>query len=128
MPVYKIVIEIFQGNGGQLQKEDSRIIIPDYSREGLCAWMYLGDGNQSYRVGQRFDYPQEAGRICHWLLDSLQGILSALRYGILLPWSYQGTPYEKMVDPKGITTEYVRCPDPTESGIVVKVIRSLLAE
>jgi hypothetical protein len=26
-------------------------------------------------------------------------------------------------DPNGITTEFVRCPDPTSSGIVVKITR-----
>ena len=35
-----------------------------------------------------------------------------------------GTAYEKVIDPEGVTTEFVRCPDPTASGIVVKVIRT----
>jgi len=36
---------------------------------------------------------------------------------------YQGTPYEKVVDPDGVTTEFVRCPDPT-SGLVAKITRT----
>ena len=41
-------------------------------------------------------------------------------------WQYQDTPYEKEIDPDGVTTEFVRCVDPTEPGIVVKVIRTNL--
>jgi hypothetical protein len=33
-----------------------------------------------------------------------------------------------VIDPEGVTTEYVRCIDPTASGIVVKVIRKRIAE
>lgn len=32
-----------------------------------------------------------------------------LEMGVTLPWMYEGTPYQKVVDPNGITTEYVRC-------------------
>jgi hypothetical protein len=46
-----------------------------------------------------------------------------MQYGGTLPWRYEGTPYEKTIDPDGVTTEFVRCIDPTDSGIVVKVIR-----
>ena len=35
--------------------------------------------------------------------------------------------YEKEIDPDGVTTEYMRCVDPTKSGIVVKIIRTLKA-
>ena len=43
-----------------------------------------------------------------------------------LRWKYKDTPYEKVIDPDGITTEYVRCIDPTASRIVVKVTRTRL--
>ena len=29
----------------------------------------------------------------------------------------------KEIDPDGTTTEFVRCPDPTSSGVVLKIIR-----
>jgi hypothetical protein len=58
----------------------------------------------------------------------LQGIIHTLRFGGTLPWRYAGTPYEKAMDPEGVTTEYVRCIDPTDSGIVVKVIRTKIGE
>jgi len=131
MPVpnrYKIEIEIFEGNGGELKKEAGEIVCPDFVREGICAWMYRGDGERSYRVGQKFRYPEDKDRICHWLLDSLNGVLDALSIGETLNWDYKGTPYEKVIDPEGMTTEYVRCIDPTDSGIVVKVIRTKITE
>ena len=34
--------------------------------------------------------------------------------------------YEKVIDPDGVTTEYVRCPDPT-SNLVAKIVRTRLA-
>ncbi len=53
MPVpggkYKIEIEIFEGKGGQLQKDGDEMIYPDLVKEGICAWMYRGDGEKSYQ-------------------------------------------------------------------------------
>ncbi len=125
---YKIEIEIFEGKGGRLQKDGDQIIYPDLIKEGICAWMYRGDGEKSYEVGKRFLYPEEKDKICHWLLDSLSGILQALSAGETLNWDYKDTRYEKVIDPDGVTTEYVRCIDPTASGIVVKVIRTRISE
>ena len=56
-------------------------------------------------------------------MDSMNGFLRVLEYGGSLTWMYRGTPYEKTVDPDGVTTEFVRCPDPT-SGLVAKIIRT----
>jgi uncharacterized repeat protein (TIGR04076 family) len=117
---YVIELEIFGGDGGQLRTDGTH---PDFVREGICAWMY---GN--YRVGQKFRYPEELGELCPWLVDSLTGMIRALEHGGTLPWKYRGTPYEKVIDPDGETTEYVRCPDPTASGIVIKVTRTALPE
>jgi uncharacterized repeat protein (TIGR04076 family) len=128
MKRYQIEIEIYEGKGGQLRKEGDQIIYPNVSQEGICAWMYRGDGQCSYQAGQRFKYPDDAGKICPWLLAGMDGFIKALRYGGTLPWDYAGTPYEKVIDPDGITTEYIRCPDPSASGIVVKVIRTKIAD
>jgi hypothetical protein len=38
---------------------------------------------------------------------------------------HEGTPYEKVIDPDGVTTEYVRCPDPT-SNLLAKITRTLV--
>lgn len=122
--MYKIEIEIFEGNGGNLLKKGNRIIYPNLEKEGICAWMYRGDGESSYQVGQKFIYPEDVGKICPWLLDSLHGIIHVLRFGGTLGWLYEGTPYAKEIDPKGVTTEFIRCIDPTASGIVVKVVRT----
>ena len=124
----RIEIEIYEGKGGQLQKHGDRIVYPDIVREGICAWMYRGDGESSYQVGQRFSYPEDMGKICPWLLDSMHNMIHVLRCGGTLPWRYAGTPYEKQFDEDGVTTEFIRCVDPTESGIVVKVIRTELPD
>jgi len=119
----KIEVEIFEGKGGQLHKEGDKIIYPEsLEKEGICAWMYRGDGEKSYQVGQKFLYPEDAGKICPWLLGSMDSVIKILQYGGTLPWKYRGTPYEKEINPDGVTTEFIRCIDPTDSGIVVKVI------
>lgn len=128
MSEYRIEIEIFEGKGGELRKEDGEIVYPDLEKEGICAWMYRGDGKKSYQQGQRFSYPEDTGKMCIWLMDSLNGFIRTLRYGGTLWWDYADTPYEKEIDPEGVTTEFVRCPDPTNSGIVVKIIRTRIPD
>ena len=124
MPVFKIEIEIYEGKGGQLEKNKAGIIYPDLVKEGICAWMYRGDGQQSYQVGRKFNWPEDAGKICPWLLGSMHSVIDVLRFGGKLPWQYPETPYEKQMNSSGVTTEFVRCIDPTASGIVVKIIRT----
>ena len=128
MSKYKIDLEIFEGKGGCLQSEAGEVVTPNFSKEGICAWMYRGDGLSSYQVGQRFAYPEDSGKMCVWLLASLQPFIQAIRYGGALSWTYKGTAYEKELDPEGVTTEYVRCPDPSASGIVMKIIRTRLMD
>jgi len=123
MAQYIFDIEIYEGNGGELRRENGEVVTPDFTKEGICAWMYRGDGTHSYQVGQRFAYPEEMGKLCPWLLDSMRGFIQALKYGAELKWTYAGTPYEKVIDKEGTTTEFVRCPDPSAAGIVVKIIR-----
>ena len=119
MREYRIELEIVEGHGGQLRADGSR---PDFANEGICAWMY-----GCYQAGQRFAYPQDMGKLCPWLFDSLQGMIHVLRFGGTLGWLYEGTPYKKEINPKGVTTEFVRCPDPA-SGIVVKLIRTAIED
>lgn len=128
MARYKIEIEIVEGKGGQLRKEGDEIIYPDLAKEGICAWMYRGDGQRSYQAGQKFTWPEDAGKLCPWLLDSMHSMIHTLRFGGTLPWMYTDTPYEKVIDSEGVTTEFVRCPDPTASGIVVKVVRTRMPD
>ena len=54
----------------------------------------------------------------------MHGVIHVLRNDGTLGWMYEGTPYEKEIDRNGVTTEFVRCIDPTASGIVVKIIRT----
>lgn len=120
---YRFEIKIFEGKGGELRKEQGQVVYPaDFESLGVCAWMYHGDGEKSYQVGQKFVYPDDAGKICPWLLSSLDPVITALRCGGTLGWEYKGTPYEKVINQKGVTTEFVHCIDPA-SGIVVKITR-----
>ena len=117
-----ITIEIFEGDGGTLEFEDGKIKHPENIEEkGICAWMYRGDGEKSYQQGQIFKYPDDIGKICPWLMDSMNSFIRVMRFGGYLGWRYEGTPYAKQIDQDGITTEFVRCPDPTKSGVVVKI-------
>ena len=86
-------------------------------RTGTCA---------QHQLAQKFAYPADRGRMCPWLLDSMNGAIRVLEYGGTLPWRYEGTPYEKVIDPEGVTTEFIRCPDPTASGVVAKITRTKL--
>lgn len=85
---------------------------------GGCGW--------GHKPGDAFQYPAEKGRICHWLMDSMNGFLRVLEYGGHMPWMYRGTPYEKVADPDGVTTEFVRCPDPS-TAVVAKITRTRVA-
>ena len=77
-----------------------------------------------HQVGEKFAYPADRGRMCPWLLDSMNGAMRVLEFGGTMPWLYTGTPYQKVIDPDGVTTEFIRCPDPTESGVVAKITRT----
>lgn len=127
MTRYAIAIEIFEGKGGKLKKVGDEIVYPDLAKEGICAWMYRGDGETSYQQGQRFSYPDDLGKLCPWLIDSINSAIRVLNFGGTLPWKYENTPYAKEIDPDGVTTEFIRCVDPTDSGIVVKITRTPIA-
>ena len=73
--------------------------------------------------GDKFQIPEDMGKICPWLMASMWDFIRLLQNGVTLGWKYEGTPYEKVIDPDGITTEYVRCPDPT-ANLVAKIIRT----
>jgi len=97
-PKYKIEIEIFEA------RQDT--------------WCH--------KKGDKFDYPKDMAKICPWLLGSMRDFILVLQHGVVLPWRYEGTPYQKVIDPEGVTTEFVRCPDPT-SNLVAKITRTKLA-
>ena len=78
-----------------------------------------------HKKGEVFKYPEDMHKLCPWLLASMHDFLILLNQGVTLPWKYEGTPYEKVIDPEGVTTEFVRCPDPT-SNLVAKITRTLV--
>jgi uncharacterized repeat protein (TIGR04076 family) len=75
-----------------------------------------------HKAGQKFRYPEEKGKICPWLMDSMNSAIRVLEYGGTMPWLYEGTPYQKVIDPDGLTTEFIRCPDPSRV-VVAKIAR-----
>ena len=85
--------------------------------------IFEGQGCDVHQVGERFHFPEDVGKICPWLLDSINSMVRVLQFGGSMPWTYHDTPYEKEIDPEGITTEFVRCPDPTAAGVVAKLTR-----
>lgn len=88
MSKYKIEIEIYEGKGGNLRTKDGKVIYPDVVKEGICAWMYRGDGEASFQQGRIFSYPEEKEKLCPWLVDSLSGIIAELESGETLGWKY----------------------------------------
>jgi uncharacterized repeat protein (TIGR04076 family) len=76
-----------------------------------------------HKKGDTFAYPADWGKLCPWLRASLNEFVRLLENGVTLSWMYEGTPYAKVIDPDGVTTEYVRCPDPT-SNLVAKIVRT----
>lgn len=78
-----------------------------------------------HKKGDKFEYPKDMGKICPWLMASMHDFIRILQHGATLPWKYEGTAYEKVIDPDGVTTEYVRCPDPT-ANLVAKITRTLV--
>lgn len=88
--------------------------------------IFEGNNCEHHQLGQKFKYPEDIGNICPWLLDSVNSMVRALQFGGTLPWKYKGTKYEKVIDSNDTTTEFVRCPDPTDAGVVVKITRKKL--
>ena len=76
-----------------------------------------------HKKGDRFKYPEQIGQICPWLLSSMHDFIRLLENDATLTWKYEGTPYEKIINKEGVTTEYVRCPDPT-ANLVAKISRT----
>ena len=102
--------------GGQAKKKKYKIDIEIY--EAL-------EDSWCHKKGDKFQYPKDIGKICPWLLASMHDFIRLLENGVTLPWKYEDTPYEKVIDPDGVTTEYVRCPDPT-ADFVAKITRTLV--
>lgn len=84
-------------------------------------------GCPGHKVGEKFKYPEDIGKMCTWLIESASHMIKVLRHDGKLGWSYEGTPYEKMIDKDGVTTEFVRCPDPTSAGVVLKITATTIS-
>lgn len=100
--------------GGQAKRRKYKIDIEIYEARA-DTWCH--------KKGDKFEYPMDIGKICPWLLASMHDFIRILEFGGTLSWKYEDTPYEKVIDPDGITTEYVRCPDPT-ADLIAKITRT----
>ena len=76
-----------------------------------------------HKKGDKFEYPKDMATICPWLLSSMHDFIRLMQNDVTLTWKYEGTPYEKIINKDGITTEYIRCPDPT-ANLVAKITRT----
>lgn len=85
--------------------------------------IFQGDSCDHHKLGEEFKYPDDIGKLCPWLVDSISTMVRVLQFGGSLPWEYKGSGYEKLIDEDGITTEFVRCPDSTSAGVVAKITR-----
>ena len=81
-------------------------------------------GCRHHKVGEKYSYPGDLAKMCPWLMDSANTMIRVLEFDGKLPWMYNNTPYQKEISKTGVTTEFIRCPDPTSSGVVLKVIRT----
>jgi uncharacterized repeat protein (TIGR04076 family) len=90
--------------------------------------IFKGTGCDHHRIGDKYRYPEGIGQICPWLMDSINSMIRVIQFGGTLPWKYEDTEYEKVIDQNGITTEFIRCPDPTDAGLVAKITRKKLDE
>jgi uncharacterized repeat protein (TIGR04076 family) len=102
--------------GGQEKRRRYKIDIEIYEAR---------EDSSCHKKGDKFEYPKDMGKICPWLLSSMHDFIRLLQNGVTLPWKYEDTPYEKVIDPDGVTTEYIRCPDPT-ANLVAKITRTAL--
>ena len=50
---------------------------------------------QPHQAGQKFKFPDEKGKICPWLMDSMNGAIRVLEYGGTMPWLYTARPTRK---------------------------------
>lgn len=76
-----------------------------------------------HKKGEKYEYPADMDKLCPWLLASMHDFIRLLQHDVTLGWKYEGTPYEKVLNENGLTTEFVRCPDPT-GDLVAKIIRT----
>ncbi len=107
------------------QEKDSQPPPPKRKRYAIEIEIFEArEDSWCHKKGDTFAYPADWGKICPWLRASLNDFVRILEFGGTLPWRYEGTPYEKVIDPDGVTTEYVRCPDPT-ANLVAKITRTL---
>ena len=102
---------------GKIPKSPYRIDIEIYEAR---------EDSWCHKKGEKFRYPEDWGHLCALLRASMMPLILCMEFGAVLPWRYKGTPYEKVVNPYGVTTEYVRCPDPT-SDLVTKIVQTRIS-
>ena len=64
-------------------------------------------GCTKHKVGDKYKYPEDIGKMCTWLVESAIPMIKVLRHGGKLGWSYKGTPYEKIISLKDTRLIYI---------------------
>ncbi len=111
---------VFKTNKAEAQIDEKKYKIDIEIYESTRGYCYFG----GHVKGQKLEYPRDWDKICPYLKGSLSVFIEQLADGQTLSWTYAGTPYEKVINKDGITTEYVRCPDPSDKYVVAKIIRT----
>jgi len=47
--------------------------------------IYKGKGCDHHRIGEKYKYPEDIGKLCPWLLDSINSMVRVLQFGGSLP-------------------------------------------
>jgi uncharacterized repeat protein (TIGR04076 family) len=102
----------------QDQQKEQRPAPPPPKRKGYQIDLEVYEARPDswcHKKGDKFKYPADWGKLCPWLRASLNEFVRLLENGVTLPWRYEGTPYEKVIDPEG-GRRIRRCPDPTRTS------------
>jgi len=89
--------------------------------------IYKGKGCENHRIGEKFRYSEDIAHVCPWLMGCINSMIRVLQFGGALPCKYQDSENEKVIDQDGITTEFIRCPDPTDVDVVAKITQTKLS-
>jgi hypothetical protein len=98
-----------------------KIDIEIYEFRGFC---YIS----RHKKGDKFEYPKDWEKLCPYIRGGTIEFIQQLEAGATLPWRYLGTPYKKVIDQEGISTEYVRYPDPSENNTAVMLAKTITSK
>ena len=48
----------------------------------------VGPQTRCHKKGEKFKWPQDIGKVCHWLASALDPVCTSLNAGATFPWKY----------------------------------------